>query len=314
MKNALRLLGLMGLLIGFYSCEQEFIPDLPESPEEIVVEGYIEAGELALPSYVILTRSLPFFSELPVDELGQLFIHDAEVIISHDAGTTILEEVCWSDFDEDEQAILQEILNSLGLFTDGLAFDFCVYVDINFDLTGEEGKQYDLTVRVGEEELKASTTIPFHVPMDSLKFKKPVGTVADTLLELRGFISDPAGQANFYRYLTSTNNDIFQPGFNSVSDDLFFDGQSFEFPLPKGEARNINPNPRTFGLYTIGDTTTIRWCNIDDAHYRFWSTLEFNAVNQGPFSSYTRVDTNIEGGLGIWGGYSVSYYSLIVKE
>ncbi|MEL6924369.1 MAG: DUF4249 family protein [Bacteroidota bacterium] len=53
--------------------------------------------------------------------------------------------------------------------------------------------------------------------------------------------------------------------------------------------------------------------NIDAAHFDFWSTLEFNAVNQGPFSAYTRIASNVEGGLGIWGGYSVSFYTVVVE-
>ncbi|MBK8777276.1 MAG: hypothetical protein IPO25_07635 [Saprospiraceae bacterium] len=32
----------------------------------------------------------------------------------------------------------------------------------------------------------------------------------------------------------------------------------------------------------------------------FWNTLEFNKGSQGPFSSYTTINSNIIGGLGIW--------------
>jgi len=52
------------LFVGLFSCETQFIPDISEFEEEIVVEGYIEAGDRPTPPYVILTRSSPFFSEL----------------------------------------------------------------------------------------------------------------------------------------------------------------------------------------------------------------------------------------------------------
>ena len=47
--------------------------------------------------------------------------------------------------------------------------------------------------------------------------------------------------------------------------------------------------------------------------YRNWNTLEFSNANQGPFASYTRLESNINGGLGIWGGLSVSYYTRVVE-
>ena len=97
-------------------------------------------------------------------------------------------------------------------------------------------------------------------------------------------------------------------------DDAFFDGDEFEFPLPEAEPRNTNASPTTFGLYTLGDTVTLKWTTIDEGNFNFWNTLEFNAINQGPFAAYTRIESNVTGGLGVWGGYSSHYYTLIVEE
>ncbi|MBK7223573.1 MAG: DUF4249 family protein [Saprospiraceae bacterium] len=49
---------------------------------------------------------------------------------------------------------------------------------------------------------------------------------------------------------------------------------------------------------------------LDKVHFDFWKTRDFAANSGGPFSSYTRIKTNINGGLGIWGGYSVQNYRL----
>jgi len=312
--NRIYFLTIALLLLLLSSCEEEFIPDAVSDPEEIVVEGYIEAGEQALPPYVILTRSVPFFTRIGVDDLNDLFIHDAEVRVIHQGQETMLEEVCWNDFNEQEQELLQLILDRLDVKFDSLGINFCAYLDPEFQLEGEIGESYDLIVDIGEERLTATTSIPPHVPLDSLRFVRPSGDIPDSLFEMRGYVSDPVDQANFYRYFTSVNLSLFEAGYNSVADDLFFNGLSFEFPLPKSEPRNETPNLRTFGLYVEGDTVGVRWCNIDEPHFRFWSTLEFNALNQGPFSSYTRVDSNVEGGIGIWGGYSVSYYMGVVEE
>jgi hypothetical protein len=98
-----------------------------------------------------------------------------------------------------------------------------------------------------------------------------------------------------------------------VVEDLFFDGKMFEFQLLNPRTTRADVDPDEFGLYFVGDTISIKWCTIDEAHFDFWNTLEFSSANQGPFSSYTRLESNIEGGLGIWGGYSVSYYTLPVE-
>ena len=139
------------------------------------------------------------------------------------------------------------------------------------------------------------------------------GVPNDTLRELRVFLDDRPTEANFYRYFTQTNEEAMIPPFTSVFDDIFFDGDYFEFPLPKAESPNTAFNFDSYGYYVVGDTVRVKFCSIDQSHYEFWSTLEFNKANQGPFSAYTRVASNIEGGLGIWGAYNVSYHDLIVE-
>jgi len=103
-----------------------------------------------------------------------------------------------------------------------------------------------------------------------------------------------------------------ETGFSSVEEDLFFDGKSFGFQLFNPATDNGDVDPEEFGLYFVGDTMTLKWCTIDEANFDFWNTLEFARANQGPFSSYTRLQSNVTGALGIWGGYNVDYYTLEV--
>ncbi len=301
-------------LCTLLSCEEEFIPEITSDPQDIVVEGYIEAGAFNLPPYVILTRSQPFFSELDIGNFDNFFVHDALVRVSNGTETVMLEELCWNDLDEDQQALVNIFLSQSGLGgLDSIPGNFCVYIDLNLEMIGEIGKTYDLRIEVEDKILTASTTLEPRVPLDSLNFIIPPGDLPDTLKELRTIINDPQDEINFYRYFTSINGGRFIPGYNSVADDALFNGQAFEFPLPKGEPRTGSNGPESFGLYTVGDTVVVKWTTIDGANFNFWNTLEFNAINQGPFSSYTRVETNINGGIGIWGGYSAYYYTQIVE-
>ena len=68
--------------------------------------------------------------------------------------------------------------------------------------------------------------------------------------------------------------------------------------------------------FNIGDTVSIKFCTIDKDHYEFWNTFQDEVLNTvNPFaSSLSVIKSNIQGdGLGIWGGYGVSYYTLIIK-
>jgi hypothetical protein len=162
--------------------------------------------------------------------------------------------------------------------------------------------------------LTASTAIPEHVPLEYIKFQKPSGTVADSLMELRTFVKDPANSSNFYRYFTAVDSGPLLAPLSSVFHDQIFDGQEFEFPLSKAEPLDEEIDHSVYGYFTLGDTVTLKWTTIDQEHFDFWNTLEFNRINQGPFSSYTKVDFNIAGGIGVWGGYSSSYYNQVVSE
>ncbi len=310
-KSILILLGPCFLLLA---CEEEFIPEVNSDPQDIVVEGYIEAGDFNLPPYVILTRSQPFFTAINFGTLDDFFVHDAFITVFDGDNTVVLEELCWNDLDEEQKELINVLINQSGIGgLDSIPGNVCVYVDFDLEMTGEIGKSYDLRIEVEDKVLRASTTLQNRVPLDSFEFIIPEGNLPDTLRELRVVLRDVPGELNYYRYFTSINGDRFIPGFNSVIDDALFDGQEFEFPLPKGEPRNTSAGPTTFGLYTLGDTVVVRWTNIDQDNFNFWNTLEFNAINQGPFSSYTRVESNVEGGIGIWGGYAAYYYPLLVE-
>jgi hypothetical protein len=297
-------------VLFFQSCEEPYLPPLSNDPPDIVVEGYIEAGDRPTPPYVLLTYTQPFYNSFNAEALSGLFVHDAEVVVRDGEKEVLLEEICLEDLSPAELLLFGEFL---GVSLDSLPVNICVYIDRSLSMIGEAGKTYTLEIKADGRQLSAVTRIPNPVPLDSLKFVRPTQEAPAELRELRVFLSDPVEEVNFYRYLTKVNSEPFIPGFNSVLEDVLFNGQSFEFPMPKGEPRNETIDPRLFGFYSNGDTTTVKWCSIDKEQYDFWNTLEFNELNQGPFSSFTRIESNIEGGLGIWAGIGARYYTLNVQ-
>lgn len=311
MKNSKYLIiGFLALLLT--SCEEEFDPIGVEFEEELVVEGYIELGEEAFPPYVLLTKTFPYNAAVGSNTINELFVHDAEVKVTDDEGVeVVMEEYCLDDLPPN---LRREIVRQLGIdVNDIMGLELCAYVDLLGEINLKEGGTYTLDIEtVDNQLLKGVTTIPVHVPLDSVYFTEPPGKPNEDYAEMNCFITDPEGP-NFYRFLTAENDGVLTAAFGTVTDDVFFDGQEFTFPISKAESPNDDVDLETFGLWEIGDTSTLKWITIDEEHYRFWLTFEFNRNNQGPFATYTRVEHNIEGGLGIWGGLSSSLYTQIVE-
>ena len=300
------------LLLLLVSCEEEFIPEIDESAQKYIVEGYIESGENSLPPFIIVSRSFPFFGRITAEDIFDLQIQDAEVTVEVEESSYSLQKVCLSDLPEQfRQQIIQEV-GFLPVFEQG---NFCLYIDVLQEIPIKKETVYLLKIDLPTGELLVGqTTIPRHVPIDSFRFTRPPGTNQnDTMARLLITVSDPE-EPNFYRYMTAGQGQSFQPSFASVTDDRLFNGQTFDFPLQKSvSAQEVEElEVDNFGLYQRGDTVRVRWLNIDKDHFDFWNTFEFNLNNQGPFSSYTRVRSNVSGALGIWGGYSSSEYILYV--
>ena len=299
------------IILFFTACEEQIFPVNDGSPPLLVVEGVIEGGEMPTPALVLLTRSLRFSSDGRKLSINDLFVHDAVITVSDGTRSVSLVEICWDDLEEDQQKLVAE---NFGTRYDTIGINLCVYVDVNQEMLGEIGKTYTLSILADDQELSAVTTIPPHVPIDSFYFQNRSGDNSLEYFDLIAKISDEPNRPDFYRFFTSTNGSFFDAPLTSVGDDLIFDGQEFQFPLSEGESwTNPPPEPSDYGFFYVGDSIDVKWCNLDETHFNFWSTLEFNFFNQGPFGSYTRIDSNVKGGLGVWGGYSVSYYSGVVR-
>ncbi len=306
---------LIGLAIPLWilmsSCETEFIPKNINLEPELVVEGYIESGDNPLPAYVLLTRSRPFFTSLSTGQLEDLFVNNAEITVSDGSQVVKLDEVCISNVTPVRKKQLAAIL---GLDPDSIKVNICIYLDQFAQLIPKQGSSYKLTIKTEGQIIESVTTIPAYVPLDSTWWRKAPGEPVDTLLQLMSRIKDPVGQKNFYRYFCSINTSNFLTAFNSVFDDALIDGKDFEFRLIRPNLPSEKFDQATFGLFKVGDTIAVKWSSIDQGHFEFWNTLEFNKGNQGPFSSYTTITSNIKGGLGIWGGSSSRTYRLTVKR
>ena len=271
------------------SCTKDINIKLPHQEQQIVVEGHIETGT---PPYVILTKSSDFYSTFYLDSISDYFIHGAVVKVSDGIDTVTLNEI----------------------FLDTAGATISVYT--SFAMFGEENKTYSLSIETQGKTVSAITTIPPALPLDSIWWEPAKIGDTDTFINLVCRYTDPPQLGQYVRYFTKENSQPFYPGFNSVFEDALVNGTSFNFQLDRGVNRN---DTTTFyeGYFKFrrGDTITVKWCAIDKPQFDFWRTLEFELGGQGsPFASPVIIQSNIAGGLGIWGGYAPDYKTLIVPK
>ena len=325
MRYCLYILGLVAIL--FTSCESEIDIDVPVREPETIVEGYIDIG---IPPVLLLTESSPFFSSVDLESLEDLFIHDATVIVSNNGISDTLIEV-QADSVREFLRLAEDSLNlniDLSLFEEFANLDLSTipdfnasfYVSINPLLVGRPNNRYDLRIETEEGKvLTSTTTIPTPTPLDSIFLTPHPDPDNTTQFGLNGSFTDTPNQFNAIRYFTQQNFEpFFPPFFNSVFDDRTFinaDGESFSFALEIGIPRNQEIEDFSDSQFlNRGDTARVRWAAIDDEHFAFWSSLEFDRTQVGnPFGRPTIISSNIEGGLGIWGGYASTFETIIVE-
>lgn len=272
------------------SCEKNISLNIPEPTPELVVEGHIENGTTP---YVILSRNAAFFSSFTPADISGSFVHGATITVSDGSKMDTLTELSYD--------------------TDGV--EVYIYNDLNFSnpLVGQVGKTYSLDIKVSGKELTAVTTIPQLTPLDSIWYQPAVNNDSEVVLMAR--YNSPQSVNVFVRYFTEVNHQGFVSDYNSVFSNALFYGKTFNFSLNSGVNTIDTTLNKYYPYFLKGDTVTVKWSNIDHAQYNFWNTLEYEENNElNPFANPIVVASNINGGLGIWGGYGSTYKTMIVPK
>ncbi len=279
---------LLQFILLLSACEKDITIDTGGGEAQYVVEGYVESG---LPPYLLLTKTTDYYDTFYLDSLAAIFVHDAVITVSD--GT---QSVTLTEFN-----------------IDTLGTSISAYVGLG--MVGEAGKTYTLTIETEGNLITAVTTIPMPLPLDSIWYQTGADPDNDTLVELICRFSDPPALGQYIRYFTSVNGERYLPGYNSVFEDVLINGNTFDFPLDRGLDRNDTAAFDNYGLFRKGDTISVKWAAIDKAHFDFWRTVEFELGGQGsPFATPVIIQSNINGGQGIWGGYASTFKSLIVPK
>lgn len=287
------------LLWALASCEKTVHLDLKEQSPKLVVDAKIENG---VAPTVTLSSSLSYFSVITASEIEAAYVHDAQVSISE--GNKVYK--------------LREMRESQGQGRYRYYYSVTRNDGANY-FTGNFNRQYTLTIHTKDSQTyTANTTIPLLTKTCDSLWWKPAPLNADTFAVVYGRFTDPPEYGNYTRYFTQVNKKGFFPGLISVFDDQLVNGTTYNLQIDQGYDKNLSLDftKGDFGLFTRGDTVTLKFCNIDKASYDFWRTWDFNyQTNGNPFSTPGKILGNISNnGLGAFCGYAVQYKTLIIPK
>jgi hypothetical protein len=288
--------GWIALLVLFLmSCEKDIEFNLLEPGKTLVVDGSIENGK---PPRIILTNSISYYDPLNFNTISNLFVRNAEVVISDGINTHRLKEYAEPIFP--------------GFNTYYYSIDSS---DLSSAVIGEFNRNYNLSIRVDGKIYTSATSIPALTWYPDSLFTQPMPFTSDTnARKLFARINEPRGLGNYLRYFTKRNREPFYPGRNSVFSDALVDGTTYTTDIDPGFDPN-NPVEFDQNYFKKNDTVVLKICNIDRNAYQFWNTWEFSRQNLGnPFSQPNKVIGNINNGaLGAFCGYACWYDTILIQ-
>jgi len=334
--NKYTIIALISLLI---SCEKDITLDIPAGDDDVVVESWIykDSGPLVMLSRQFdgygsfnqatlieesnVTGALVYVSEnngtkiqlyeqtifdLPNDLLIQVLdnyeiARDVATQLQLAAGLTVEQQLAFATNSSDSAYI--RMLNN---------FNF--YIDTTNTLIGNEGASYQLEIETEDEILTAQTTIPFKIDVNYLTyaFNNDNPDLAQVYINL----TVPDNYDAYVLFASKRNDNAYIiPDYfgGGAMDNSIFAGQgTIEPPLLRGYSDDEEPELDELGLFERNDEVSLKWQNIDEATYKFWYSY-YNAGGDTPFSAATRLQSNINGGQGIWAGYNTSYHSITVN-
>ena len=253
----------LSLMAGLSSCETVIDVDIDPADAKVVIEAELTQG--SGPHFVYLRKSVG------IDQSNTYpNVSGATVILRDDLG----------------------VVDTLTEFAPG------GYATGH--IVGMPGRTYTLSVSTEGQTYTAESTMPVPVPMDSL-YNQTVDFLDGIRYPVFALITDPAGTANQYRYITWVNG-IRRAG-SVVTEDDTFNGQSTRVFI-QGPGAQIE----------VGDTVRVQMQAIDAAVYAYFASLSTTGNGPGASSAPANPYTNLQGGaLGFFSAHAVDEQTFVVR-
>ncbi len=184
------------------------------------------------------------------------------------------------------------------------------------NIIGEINGVYELSILVDNNLITSETTILEPIAIDSLWFEA-LSEDHDSIGFIHGVFDDPPELGNYFRVFTKSKgrDSSYMHPWYSVGHDRNVNGdEEIEFRVYHGANDFEDEESIDRWYFHIGEEVSIKFCSIDKSSFDFWQSYQQNAGGTGnPFAAPTSLKSNINGGLGIWGGYGVFKINYLVQ-
>lgn len=284
-------------------CQREIDLNLPEYQSKLVVEGTIENGS---PAMVMLSRSIPYFSEVTLSTLmNEVLVNgtQARVFITSETG---------------ESEELQFTLSPESPY-------YVAFMGRN--VIGREQTHYTLTVEYGGKTYTAETYIPKTFDLDSIGFNHDMDIFADTMASIRTLFTDPADEINYYAFFCKVScpkmkDRLWVCNMPVAFDDRAFNGMTLNYEvshygysvLMRGLMSEEEQESYSRATFRPGDTVVVKHTQVDHSTYQFLISAGSEAAfGSNPFTNALPVESNFNSDevLGHWSGFAAKYDTLV---
>jgi hypothetical protein len=258
---------------------------LPESAQQLVIDGWIETGKGPV---VIVTTTVPVESVIGDEEdLKKHVVTWGKVTVSDGERDVVLTGMINDDY-------------------------FPPYIYTTSSIKGEAGKTYSIKVEYSGRTATAVTTIPEAAPLKNIKVRRGKSNYEG--FYITACLKDNPQTKDYYKvFIRKAGKDsTYTPSFLGLIDDEILNGNEDEIPV-NNSIDNMDKKQST--LFSGDDDVFIRISSLDRAAFDYWSDFDDITMSRNPLFPVTSViRSNINGGLGHWSGYGSSYYRVSIAD
>lgn len=261
--------------------------NLPETDQQVVVEGWAEDGGRPV---VIVTTSVPVSEDyMGEEELKEHIVRWAKVSINDGEKETVLSGRIDRNY-------------------------FPAYIYSKDTYLIQAGKSYSITVEYSGRKVRSSfVKVPQRRPLEYLRVERIAGE-SDSFRIVGGLKDDPQTRDRYKFFVKREKKDSsYLSSFLGYIDDQSLDDQVEEIAIHNGIGISSYPLNQYF---SSEDVVYVKFSVLDDETWKYWSDFEeLTSLSSNPFFPVTSsIRSNVEGGLGYWSGFGSTYYKVSIPD
>jgi hypothetical protein len=280
---------LLLLISSLLSCRTDLEYEVRGYTHKIIVEGYIASGAFAK---VYLSLNIPLSEQVDSITIVNNVIRTAKVTISDGERTEVLTSGFWD------------------------RTHYPPHVYKGFDIKGEEGKTYYLTVHYSGYTVTSQTTIPYKTNISEFSSAPVAGKENLRILSMTLDI-DPTKKSAFRVYTKKKKDKFFIETPFVYNSELSLSGKNTFDIRPKPSEKDSSFNEGSYFVH--GDTVQVRLCAIDSVSTQFFKALTLFSSTMGVgtnsfIGEKDSLKSNISSpGFGIWSGSANTNYTVVIE-